>query len=81
MPHFTVYENDEEFIFHYYADLSGNVIISRGYGKPSQQIIIPGKALLDFVANWVRDQKVAALEEQSTDEVLGLGSGKDRSPQ
>ena len=76
MRYLTIYEGEEEFTFYYNFDLSGNVVIVKGYGDSSQRIEIPGKALLDFVANWVRNQRIAVLEEQGTDEVLGLGSGE-----
>ena len=67
----------EEVTFFFNSDLSGDVQIAKytfDGVHSGDEVGIPGQVLLDFVASWVRDQKIAALEEQSTNEVLGLES-------
>jgi len=74
MHSFTVYKNEEKTTFHYNSDLSGSIDIAVKTKYNLFELRVPASVLLDFVANWVRNQKVAALEEQSTREVFGLGS-------
>ena len=52
--------------FHSNSDLSGDVIISEN----GVQYRVPGRDLLAFVANYVRDERIAALEHASDEEIL-----------
>lgn len=54
--------------FHFNSDLSGKVKIC----LDDNEILVEGKDLLDFVANYVRLQKISKLEQQDTYKVLGL---------
>lgn len=54
----------------YNSDMSGDtVIVDKENGK---SVSISGYDILDFVASYIRDKKVSALENMSTDEILGL---------
>ena len=54
----------------YNSDMSGDtVIVDKVNGK---SVSISGYDILDFVASYIRDKKVSALENMSTDEILGL---------
>jgi hypothetical protein len=57
-----------ETVFNYNADLSGKVRIKVSDGE----ILVPGEDLLEFIAQYVRSQKIALIEKQSGREVLGL---------
>ncbi len=53
--------------FHYNSDLSGDVIIvSPGY----MDTTVPAICLLEFVADYVRGEKIAALEQATTRQIL-----------
>lgn len=61
-------------IIHYNSDLSGDVEIVTGiHGESS--ISVSGKDLLDFVANFVRDEQMSILENSSTEDILGIRRG------
>ena len=60
--------------FHYNSDLSGDVhIIHKRSGR--EDAYIPGEALLAFIAEYVRRQRISTLEEAGDAEVLGLAQG------
>src|SRR3989338_8314064 len=63
----------EVFIKHN-SDLSGLVIITcvDSVGEKAGEIKVPGEALVEFVAEYVRGVRISALEQVSTAEVLGL---------
>ena len=46
-------------VFNYNSDLSGDVIITHDHGR---EVCLPGNALLIFIANYVRDVSMEALE-------------------
>ena len=49
--------------FNYNSDLSGEVrIVSQGAGG-HEDVQIPGEALLAFVAHYVRNRRISALED------------------
>lgn len=54
--------------FHYNSDLSGNVIVM----TPEGEFHVPGDDLLAFVADYVREERIARLEQASAAELLGL---------
>ncbi len=54
--------------FNYNSDLSGNVTITTREGR----IDVPGCELVAFVAEYVRGQRINALESATTRELLGL---------
>lgn len=55
--------------FNYHSDLSGNVLVHVGSVETA---IVPGIALLEFIAEYVRSEKTTELEEASPRAVLGL---------
>ena len=55
-------------IFNYNSDLSGDVILINKDTKA--EFVVPGKDILDFVANYVRDKKIATIEDMNTEEIL-----------
>ena len=52
--------------FHYNSDLSGDVTI----GKGEKTFTIPANALLQFVANFIRDEKIARIESAGDMQIL-----------
>lgn len=59
-----------EAIFNHNSDMSGDVLITARDGVTIQ---VPGVDILDFVADLVRMNKISALENASTEDLL---SGK-----
>ena len=55
-------------IFNYNSDLSGDVILINKDTKA--EFVVPGKDILKFVANYVRDKKIATIEDMNTEEIL-----------
>jgi hypothetical protein len=53
--------------FHHNQDLSGDVIIVVG----KQELRVPGAALLEFIADHVRNRRISELEQMDAGEVLG----------
>lgn len=58
------------YTFLHNSDLSGTVEIVNSSGTRFK--IGPARVLLEFVAEYVRAQKIAAVEQTSTEELLGL---------
>jgi hypothetical protein len=56
-------------LIHHNGDLSGDVIIRDRHGR---EVEIPGAAMLEFVAHYVRRERISKLEQATTDEILGL---------
>ena len=63
--------NYENYTFNYNSDLSGEVIIYDTL-KPNEQIEIEGHALVEFVAEFIKNKKIAELENATTSELLGI---------
>lgn len=63
-----------DFVFLYSSDLSGDVIIRKlnETGEIESEIEVPGDALIDFVAAYVRGRRIAKLEQMGADEILEL---------
>ena len=60
----------KEITIHYNSDMSGNCqIIDR---KTNTEIAVPCEDLIDFVAEYVRHQKIGKLEQMDSKELLGL---------
>ena len=72
-------------VFLYNSDLSGDVKIIKKLTEDEMknmstaeiiaaqcEIEVPGHILLDFVADYVRNERIAKLEQMSTDEILGV---------
>lgn len=61
-------------VIHYDSDLSGDVEISRKYpdGLHVSGVDLPMKDLLDFMAECIRSERIAQLEQASTEDILGL---------
>ena len=55
-------------IFNYNSDLSGDVILINKDTKA--EFVVPGKDILEFVANYVRDKNIATIEDMNTEEIL-----------
>lgn len=58
----------------YHGDRSGEVEIAEldAGGQPAKTIKIPSRALFEFVAAHVRDERIAQLEQATPDEILGV---------
>lgn len=57
------------YTLHYNSDFSGEVILSDNTDK---QFKIEGESLLHFIAQWIVIQKITALEEMDTNQILGI---------
>jgi hypothetical protein len=58
---------------HYNPDLSGDVRFMRVFDDEAvKEMIISGQTLKEFMADVVRRQQIAKLEEMDTDEILGM---------
>lgn len=57
--------------FHFRHDLTGDVIIKR---SNDDQITIPAEHLLQFVAEYIRQEKIRQLTDTSAREILGIAS-------
>lgn len=55
-------------VFNFNADLSGVVSIAIN----DKMLDVPGDALLAFIANYVRYERISELEQMDSHEVLGL---------
>lgn len=60
--------------FHYNSDLSGDVLIQRlsPIGEKFEQVefSVNGQCLLDLVAEYIRSQRIAKIEEMEIEELL-----------
>lgn len=55
---------------HYNSDMSGECII---YNKETEQEVkVSCEDILEFVANYVREQKIGNLEQMETKDILGI---------
>ena len=61
-------------VFNYNADMSGDVIIWREGQKPRMNLLVPASALVAFVADYVRRERISAIEDASDIEMLGLNA-------
>lgn len=66
---FKTGDDDTRTAFAFNSDLSGNVRITAANGRA---IEIPGEHLLQFIANYVRSERISALEQADDRTVLGL---------
>lgn len=55
---------------HYNSDLSGYITIINK--ADDSEVVVYGKDIIRFVANYVRDEKISKLEQTSDEEILGL---------
>lgn len=55
---------------HFNSDMSGKVHI--GNKETNEEIQVEGQDILDFVANYVRSEKISVLEQAETKDILGL---------
>lgn len=53
----------------YSSDMSGDVYLTNSTGH---RIYISGQFLLDLVAHYVANERIAKLEQATTKEILGL---------
>lgn len=62
--------NGKEITIHYDSDMSGYCdIIDK---ETEQGLTVPCEDILDFVANYVRSQKIGKLEQMETKDILGI---------
>ena len=54
---------------HFNSDMSGECII---YNENGNNIKISCEDIIDFVAEYVRMEKISRLEQMSSEEILGL---------
>lgn len=55
---------------HFNSDMSGEIhIVEKDSDK---EIEVDGQDILDFVANYVRSERISKLEQMETKEILGL---------
>lgn len=54
----------------YNNDMSGNIIIQ--HKDYELELSVLGEDILDFVAEYVRSQKISKLEQMDSKEILGL---------
>ena len=55
---------------HFNSDMSGKVHISDK--ETNEEIQVEGQDILDFVANYVRHEKISVLEQAETKDIFGL---------
>ena len=60
--------NGESCTIHYNSDMSGEVIINSK--TINKAIEIEAKDILDFVADYIRREKISTFENMSTTEIL-----------
>jgi hypothetical protein len=71
MHTFKTGDAPHETAFHFNSDLSGDVSIRRSLGEiVSKELTIPAEHLLAFVAEFIRREKIARLEEASDMQIL-----------
>jgi hypothetical protein len=67
---------DRSICIHHNGDFSGDAEIVRFAPDGSTQTIaVPCQALLEFVAEFIRNERVAQLENATYEEVFGLKTG------
>lgn len=57
---------------HHNSDLSGKAIITIPSHGTSKTIEVLAEDLLDFIAEFVRGERISKLEQASTKEILGI---------
>ena len=55
---------------HFNSDMSGEVHICNK--ESNEEIQVEGQDILDFVANYVRHEKISVLEQAETKDIFGL---------
>lgn len=56
------------YLFHYNSDMSGDVIIVNKDNE--EELEVNGEAMLNFVANHIKNEKISRLENITTKEIL-----------
>lgn len=64
-------------VFHHNGDYSGDVDIVRGSYAREKCIRVPFWQIKRLVAEFVRAEKMRRIENATSDELLGLASGKE----
>lgn len=65
------FESSDGATFNYNSDMSGKVFITTK-APACEEFSIEGECLLEFVAEFIRRQKISKLEDQSWEETLGI---------
>lgn len=63
--------NEKETIIHYDSDVATEKVIIRNKHY-DLELSVSGEDIIDFVAEYVRSQKISKLEQMNSKEVLGL---------
>lgn len=62
--------NGKKTRIHYNSDMAENIIIQ--HKDYELELSVLGKDIIDFVAEYVRKQKISKLEQMESKEILGL---------
>lgn len=65
------FESEQHYFFHN-GDYSGEVQIAPKFYQKDDGVVLEMKEILDFVAQYIRRNKISKLEEASTEEILNL---------
>ena len=57
----------DDYHFHHNSDLSGSVTIVLPFGST---FMIPGRVLVEFVAEFIRLEQIAAIEQMTTSQLI-----------
>lgn len=60
---------------HFNSDMSGDIVIHDT--SETATVIIEGQDILNFVASYIRNEKISKLENMSTNELLDLCVDKE----
>ena len=66
------FESSNGVRFNYNSDMSGLVEIKPGFRNNDTSFEVSGRAVLEFVAEYIRLQRIAEIEGQDVSELLGL---------
>lgn len=64
-------------VFHHNGDYSGDVDIVRGNYRGENRVQVPFWQIKRLVEEYVRAEKMRRIENATSDELLGLASGKE----
>ena len=62
--------NGKKSAIHFNSDMSGECIIFNK--ETEQEVKVPCEDILEFVADYVRSQKISKLEQMETKDILGI---------
>lgn len=62
--------NGNKTTVHYNSDMSGDCVIFNK--ETEQEVEVPCEDILEFIADYVRSQKIGKLEQMDSKKILGL---------